>query len=286
MLTVEEKRAALAPIDLSSVVFDDEEDEDGFACTVSPVSPMPTSLSSPHVTSPIISSSSLSSSPSSPEIPFKNPPAKVCKVLEPSDRSTNFLWPNGIRPLELQGPFHNVRHPFVPNNNDIDEVLNGPSGEMAPSSKPPYDSPKWSWEPRISSMWHAWTYDNDLESVNCGIDQSRSREIWPGKIYEEPIPPPAPHTIEDQAVAKAGDRWLNEVLTETKEEMVPFARPPITCYERDLELGLTVVEDVGTIEKEKEGGLSSGPLVTQVGKDFRILGVLSLVAFVGLCFLG
>lgn len=104
----------------------------------------------------------------------------------------------------------------MPNNNNVDKVLNGPSGEMAPSTKPPYCSPKWNWEPQMSSMRHAWTNEDDLESADCGIDQSEPIEIRPKELCEELTPPLAPQTIQDQTGATAGNTCLDEVVTEIR----------------------------------------------------------------------
>lgn len=67
--------------------------------------------------------------------------------------------------------------------------------------------------------------------------------------------------------------------------MASVVCPPITYHERDLELDRMVVEQVGAIEEE-EGRLSLEPPIVQLGKGFCILGVLSLIASVGLWFLG
>lgn len=69
-------------------------------------------------------------------------PPKTRKLLEAINRNTEFLWPNEIGLLELQGPYRLLQYPFVPNNNDFDEILNGPRGEIAPSTRPPNTSPK------------------------------------------------------------------------------------------------------------------------------------------------
>lgn len=74
-------------------------------------------------------------------------PPKTRKLLEAINRNTEFLWPNGIGLLELQGPYRLLQYPFVPNNNDFDEILNGPRGEIAPSTRPPNTSPKQNWAP-------------------------------------------------------------------------------------------------------------------------------------------
>lgn len=57
----------------------------------------------------------------------------------------------------------------------------------------------------MSSMRHVWTNDNDLESADCGTDPSGPIEIRPKEVCEEFTPPPAPHTVQDKAVATAGN---------------------------------------------------------------------------------
>lgn len=156
----------MPPIDLSLIVFEDEEDEDDCSSSPSPTSSAPSPIPPTHESSPISSSSPIPSA----TCVHSTKPTKICTVLQTTDRSTDFFWPEGVRPLELQAPFYLTKQTLGRNKNGIDEILNGPSGERAPSSRSPNTSPKWNWEPKFFSMRHVCTMDNGLESGDCRAD--------------------------------------------------------------------------------------------------------------------
>ena len=84
--------------------------------------------------------------------------------IEPADRCTDFLWPIGIRPLELRGPPALVQA-AVPNNNAICEIINGPRWQVVPVTRPPNTSRKRDWEPTLTMMRHVWTMREEKEEL-------------------------------------------------------------------------------------------------------------------------
>ena len=206
------KRAPLPPIDLSSIIFEDEEDdEDDISSSTSPPSP----ASNPISSSPV-SSSSTSSSSTIPSSASCNPSttkhaSSTRKFLEPTDHSTDFFWPMGIRPLELRAPPSLIQsQAFVPNNNGIDEILNGPGGQVAPATRPPNTSPKWDWEPKLTMMKHVWTiHHHTLEPTDSG-----SSFLWPLSIRPLNVVGPSHCSLEKVqaiAVAVAPDNNNNDI---------------------------------------------------------------------------
>lgn len=89
-------KAALPPIDLSFVLFEDE-DEDEASHDYVPSSPTSYSSTTTSSTTPFVSTS-----PSLP--PASSTEEGKRKKLEPADRSTDFLWPKGVRPEYLLEP--------------------------------------------------------------------------------------------------------------------------------------------------------------------------------------
>lgn len=106
----------------------------------------------------------------------------LCGKLEAADRSTDFWWPMGIRPLELRGLILETQAAFI--NNGVDEIVNAPRVEMAPEAWSPKTTPKWDWEPSMTMMRHVWTMEEDrlpssypvvVESGNSGVRRSGQR---------------------------------------------------------------------------------------------------------------
>lgn len=95
-------------------------------------------------------------------------------ILEPAAPSSSFLWPLGIRPLEVGGPSHRALEkvqavavaPENDNNNDIDDeiIINGGVGAEMIAPVTPHlcsltTSPKYDWGPSSMTMMmrrHAW----------------------------------------------------------------------------------------------------------------------------------
>lgn len=80
--------------------------------------------------------------PLQPKLTSMRQVTTIVHKLAPTNWSTDILSRKGIRPFELRDP-PRILQPIVPNNNGIDEIINGPKGQMAPATKPPYYSTRW-----------------------------------------------------------------------------------------------------------------------------------------------
>lgn len=89
----------------------------------------------------------------------------------------------GNRPPELRGgspaPLHNLKVQTIaaPNHNGVDEMGNGPRGEMAPVSRPPITSPKHDLEPGLM-MRQVCT----IEEGEAGLPSSPPAGVKFGKV--------------------------------------------------------------------------------------------------------
>lgn len=86
----------------------------------------------------------------------------IVHKLEAANRSMDFLWPMGIRPLELRG-LPAPAQTAVPYNNAMYEIINGPKWQVIPVVRHPKTSPKRHWEPSLTMMRHVWTIEDGEE---------------------------------------------------------------------------------------------------------------------------
>ena len=173
--------------------------------------------------------------------------------------------------MELRGPLRLVEN--VPNNNGIDEIINGPRGQVAPFTRPSIESPKWDWEPKMTMMRHVWT-NRELQPTNRSTDF-----LWPMGI--RPLELRGPQTLEVQVVPN--NNGIDEILNGPRGEMAPVSRPPNTSPKYDWEPSLTMMRHVWTMEEDSHP--SSAPAVVHSGNGARIFRIISVLALAGLWFL-
>ena len=201
----------------------------------------------------------------------------IVHKLAPTNRSTDFFWPMGIRPFELRGPPRFLES-FVPNNNGIDEIINGPKGQGAPVTRPPYTSPKWGWEPSLTMMRHVTTIVHKIEPAD-----RRTDFLWPMGI--RPLELRGPPPLIEAAVPN--NNAVSEIINGPKWLVVAVTRPPNTSRKRDWEPTLTMMRHVWTMREEKEDLLLPFPSpAMESSYEMRLaVGVIGFLALVGLWFL-
>lgn len=198
----------------------------------------------------------------------------IVHKLAPTNRSTDFLWPNGIRPFELRGP-PRILQPFVPNNNGIDEIINGPKGQVAPATRPPYYSPKWGWEPSLTMMRHVTTIVHKLEAANRSMDFLWPMGIRPLELRGLPAPtqPAVPY-----------NNAMYEIINGPKWQVISVVRHPKTSPKRHWEPSLTMMRHVWTIEDGEEGKvvLPSPPVIGNENGMRLVFGFIGVIVLAGL----
>ena len=198
----------------------------------------------------------------------------------------------GIRPLELRAPPNLIQNKaFVPNNNGIDEILNGPGVQVAPATRPPNTSPKWDWEPKLTMMKHVLTiHHNALEPTDFG-----SSFLWPLGIRPLKVGGPSHRGLEKvQAVvvAVAPDNNNNDIDDENimkggpgGKMMAPYPKYDwgpssitmmIRCHARKMPDEVIVLPSPPA---------SPASAAVQLGNGV-LFGAIGVVALVGLLFLG
>lgn len=129
----------------------------------------------------------------------------------------DFFWAMGIRPLELRGPPRLVQ--TLPNNNGIDEIINGPSGQVTPVTRPPFTSPKFDWKPKMTKMRHVCTLYDKLEA-------DRSTNFW-WPMGVRPLELRGP-ILEPQAAST--NNGMDAIVTGLRVEMAPHRDRGLAPY--------------------------------------------------------
>lgn len=179
----------------------------------------------------------------------------------------------GIRPLELRAPPCLIHQGFVPNNNGIDEIINGPGGQVAPATRPPIASPKWDWEPRMTMMRHVSTV-RKLEPTNHSTDF-----LWPMGIRPLELRGPLPHEVQ---VFAPNNNGIDEIVNGLRGDMAPVTRHPNKSPKLEWEPSMTMMRHVWTMEEDAPHSL---PPAVRFGGGIRLVGVISALAILGFWFL-
>ena len=175
----------------------------------------------------------------------------------------------GIRPLELRAPPCLIHQVFMPNNNGIDEIINGPGGQVAPATRPPIASPKWDWEPKMTMMRHVSTI-RKLEPTNRSTDF-----LWPMGIRPLELRGPLHHEVQ---VIAPDNNGIDKIVNGPRGEMASVTRLANTSSKWEWEPSMTMMRHVWTREEDAPHTL---PPAVRFGDGIRLIGVISALVILG-----